>query len=139
MTIETRHRDRIKQTIKSLVEQKVKLTRERREYKFRTRPLLETGDITETERRGFFWGIDSDREDLKHDIRHALLLYGFIRGRDYKQIEKKCRDDNFPRPSQIVRCARDHEFKVVQADVERWLQGEASPWRQERPEAEEAA
>jgi len=139
MKTEPQHRDSIKQTIKSLVERKVKLTRDRREYKLRTRPLVDRSPEALYERHSFFLNLDSRRANVRSDIRHTLLLYGYLRGRDYKQIEKKCRDDNFPRPSKIVACARDHEVKLIQNDVERWLQGEPSPWRHEPPAAEAAA
>jgi len=122
----------LKETIKTLVDQKVKLTRDRCEYKLRTRPLLQTGETTEGKRRRFFGNIDSDRAHLKYTIRHSLLLYGYIRGRSYDQIEPKCRKGNSPSWPTILKIAGKSGFEITENQCMEWLAGEPSPHRRER-------
>lgn len=44
------------------------------------------------------------------DVRHHLLAYGLLRGREYRAIERTTRDDNKPSPSRIA--------AVLEADVD---------------------
>ena len=139
MTIDRETRTNIKDSIKALVERKVALTRERRAYKLRTRPLLQTGEITEGERRSAFGDFDAMRADLKIEIRHGLLLYGYIRGRDYKQVERRCAEDNMPSSGDVGLFADGHLI-LTMAQIDRWFEGEPSPHRWKRPDvAVEAA
>jgi len=136
MTIDKEARNSIKEAIKSLVGRKISLTRERREYKLETR-----GSVNESTRLAFFENIDYDRATHKHDIRHGLLLYGYIRGRDYKQLEPKVREDNDPSASDICLFGDKHgELALRQTDLSSWLAGGASPHKRKRPQdTEEAA
>lgn len=130
MTIDKETRSLIKNSIKPLVEQKMKLTRERHEYKLKTR-----GDVAESKRLSFFEHIDYVRSDLKHDIRHGLLLYGYIRGRDYKQLEPKVRKGNEPSASDICLFGGTHgNLAMPQAEIASWLKGESSPHQWKRPQ-----
>ena len=136
MTIDKETRSLIKNSIKPLVEEKVNLTRERHEYKLKTR-----GNVAENERLSFFESIDDTRSGLKHDIRHGLLLYGYIRGRDYKQLESKVRKGNEPSASDICLFGGSHsDLGILQTEIEGWLEGKASPHQWKRPQdTEEAA
>jgi hypothetical protein len=134
-------RNNLRDSIKELVEQKVAYTRDRRAYKLRTRPLLQTGEITEAERRKVFSEFDDMRHDLKHDIRYGLLLYGYLRGRDYKQIERRCAKHNKPSASAISLFADEFAegLQLSQSAIKRWLEGEASPHKMPRRAGEAEA
>jgi hypothetical protein len=81
----------LKTHIKTNVDKKIHLTRERREYKLSTR-----GEVPEGQRRCFFEGIDDDRSLLKAEIRHSLLAYAYARGLPYRALEAKVREGNAP-------------------------------------------
>lgn len=129
MTIDKETQANIKGTIKTLVEQKVTLTRKRREYKLHTR-----GKVGLEERLRFFESIDHKRSTLKYDIRHRLLLYGFLRGRHYKQIERHCSDGNKPSASVIL--SFNNILELSEDMITSWLDGAPSPhWRRLADEA----
>ena len=136
MNIQKTHRETIKETIKRLVDEKVRMTRERREYK-----LLTRGKVAEIDRLRFFSDIDSRRADFKHEIRHGLLLYGYVRGRDYKRLEAKVGDGNEPSASDICLFGDHHaELDFRTTDVQDWLDGAPSQHQWKRShDAEEAA
>jgi len=121
----------LKEKINSLVTTKVALTRERTAYKYQTRATLSQKEGSdwqkfENERSRYFWSIDYKRWDLKEEIRHHLLAYGFIRNVPYKNIERKCGEDNHPsfrKISDIASTYSDRGF--TQAMVEDWLSGES--------------
>jgi len=136
MQIDKETRNLIKEAIKALVAQKVKLTRERREYKLVTR-----GKEPEGKRLAFFENIDYSRSSLKHDIRHGLLLYGYVRGMDYERLEPKVREGNEPVASDICLFGDKHAVPDLnKTDVLNWLCGEKSlfQWKR-RDEKSEAA
>jgi hypothetical protein len=136
MQIDKETRTLIKEAIKALVAQKVNLTRERREYKLATR-----GKEPEGKRTAFFESIDHARSSLKHDIRHSLLLYGYVRGMDYERLEPKVREGNEPVASDVCLFGDEHGVPDLnKTDVLDWLCGEKSPYEWKRPQdAEEAA
>lgn len=136
MQIDKETRTQIKKRIKALVAQKVKLTRERREYKLESR-----GKEPEGKRLAFFENIDYSRSGLKHDIRHGLLLYGYLRGLDYKRLEPKVREGNEPSTIDICLFGQQNGDLTINGDhVQRWLDGEKSPcsWKR-RGDRSEAA
>lgn len=77
-----------KTELKDAVARKVALTRERTEYKLKTR-----GNVPENERRGWFGMMDSERSDAKYKIRHLHLAYGYLRGQDYKRMEPHTKNE----------------------------------------------
>jgi len=91
-----------KTDLKDAVARKVALTRERVEYKLKTR-----GNVPENERRGWFERMDSERSSRKYDIRHLHLAYGYLRGQDYKRMEPKAK--------------REPYASVIVGNLERWL------------------
>ena len=91
-----------KTELKDTVAHKVALTRERTEYKLKTR-----GNVPETERLAWFRNIDYKRDSTKYSIRHLHLAYGYLRGLDYKRMELHTK--NKP-------CAA-----VIAGNLERWL------------------
>jgi len=113
-------RSQLKDRINSLVAEKVSLTQERREYKLRTR-----GQVEEYERMTQFHNIDARRAERRSDIRSALLAYGFLRGKDYKQIERYCDPDNRPDAEAIASLI--DSYPSTRADVVKWLNGAHSP------------
>ena len=136
MQINKETRTQIKERIKALVAQKVKLTRELREYKLESR-----GKEPEGKRLAFFENIDYSRAGLKHDIRHGLLLYGYLRGFDYKRLEPKVRKGNEPSASDICLFGDQHdELALGAVSLEHWLKGEPSPhqWKRRDDESEAA-
>jgi hypothetical protein len=128
----------LKAHIKETVEEKVALTRERREYKLATR-----GKVDESARRSWFWDIDGRRWEKKWDIRMALLAYGFLRGRDYKRLEPKVREGNEPSWSDIECVIEaqvdDASDDFSKADLKEWLKGAPSPFARKRDDEEKAA
>lgn len=133
MQINKETKKQIKKAIKALVAQKVKLTRERQEYKLETR-----GKEPEGKRLAFFENIDESRSGLKHEIRHGLLLYAYVRGMDYERLEPKVRDGNEPSPSDVCLYGdKLGELDLNKLDIQEWLNGSPSPFQ--RPRREEAA
>ena len=128
----------LKAHIKETVEEKVALTRERREYKLATR-----GKVDEGTRRSWFGDIDGRRWEKKWDIRMALLAYGFLRGRDYKRLEPKVRKGNEPSWSDIECIIESHASEALddftKADLKEWLKGAPSPFVRKRDDEEKAA
>jgi len=138
--------DSLKDQIKALVDTKVALTRQRRDYKFNTRPELaekrEKANNRKTQdkkaqkqaaslfysyaykRDLWFIDINGKRTSLKTDIRHALLAYGYLRGMNYKRIERKCGEDNPPIPYKIFHFIRMFDGYATESMIEDWLAGE---------------
>ena len=122
-----------KTELKDAVARKVALTRERVEYKLRTR-----GNVPENERWGWFQTMDSERSSRKYDIRHLHLAYGYLRGQDYKRMEPKTKRE--PYASVIAGnlerwLGKDTEY-CCDATVEGWLGGAPNPFA--RPSVSEA-
>jgi len=121
----------LKETINALVTTKIALTRERTTYKYQTRTTLSQKEGSdwqkfENERSRYFWSIDYKRGELKEEIRHHLLAYGFIRNVPYKKIERKCGEDNHPSFRKIFDIASAYSDRgLIQSMVEDWLAGEA--------------
>ena len=133
MQIDKETRTHIRNNIKALVERKVKLTRERREYKLASR-----GKEPEGKRLAFFEDIDYSRSGLKHEIRHGLLLYAYVRGMDYERLEPKVREGNEPSSSDVCLYGdKLGELDLNKLDIQEWLNGSPSPFQ--RPRREEAA
>ena len=81
----------LKIAIKDLVTKRAVTTEERRAYKKKASEKYKQTIEYHT------WFSDSDykRAHIRHETRHLLLAYAFLRGRPYKTIEKKC----FEKPS----------------------------------------
>lgn len=123
----------IKQQLKTAVEGKFILTRERVAYKASSR-----GTIPESERWGWFASIDSRRKYAKDRIRHLHLAYGYVRGQSYKRMEPKCKAP----PNDYWVLDILSEFKFPEAtpellDITEWLAGDPSifSWEDADPEA----
>lgn len=61
------------------------------------------------------WDLASRKRAVGGSIRHLLLAYAFLRGKDYLAVEAKCADDNKPDAKSI--------FKLVEANAPQWI-----PW-----------
>ena len=118
----------LKNDIKALVEKKIALTKERRAYKLETR-----GKVDESTRRAFFYGIDIERSDTKSEIRHSLLAYGYLRGMDYRRMEKHCRVK--PAAVLIKEILEAHHVEADKDNIKRWLKGDRSQFFRPREEA----
>ena len=121
----------LKSTIKTLVTQKVTLTRSSVEHKQAPPEEKQTAAY-----RAWFGPVDDQRADLKHEIRHHLLAYTLVRGRPYKTAERRCADDNRPSEASIEAALRSHGRSVVAGEVRAWLDALEV---EEAPEAAEAA
>lgn len=65
-----------------------------------------------------FW---HGHDDVRAEIRSAHLAYGYMRGRSYKQLEAKCREEpNWDRVTRIVR-----SFGGDTSGLQGWILGEA--------------
>jgi len=122
---------RIKSQLKYEVEKKVALTRHRVEYKNSSR-----GVDPELERMYKLNRIDSDRRNVKHEIRHLHLLYGYIRGQDVKKIENHSKKavstgeitawlDTFKEELKL-------DIEISKEDINSWLSGERSPFARQK-------
>jgi hypothetical protein len=127
----------LKDILKALVEVKVGLTQERREYKASTREhaaeiekvCADWMERTATKnaeaykawsaRLRWFQTIDTKRWDQRHSIRHHHLAYGFLRGREYLQLEAKVGEDNAPSARQVADIVTDYGGDA--SGVESWL------------------
>lgn len=58
------------------------------------------------------WNLSSRKRIVGIDIRHHLLAYAFLQGRDYHSVERACAKDNLPRADLI--------FKIVEAHAPKW-------------------
>jgi len=57
-----------------------------------------------------------------NDRRHLLLAYGFLRGKSYKIIENKTRDDNHPNIKMIIAIVNAYsDSSIDEAAVLNWL------------------
>jgi hypothetical protein len=106
----------LKATVKTLVTQKVTLTRSRVEHKQAPPEEKQTAAY-----RAWFGPVDDERADLKYRIRHHLLAYALVRGRPYRTVEKRCADDNRPSEGGIEAALRAHDAPVVVGEVRAWL------------------
>jgi hypothetical protein len=59
------------------------------------------------------WNLASRKRVVGIDIRHHLLAYAFLRGIDYKRVERSCAKDNLPNAGSI--------FKIVEAHAPKWI------------------
>jgi hypothetical protein len=114
-----------KTELKDAVVRKVALTRERVEYKLKTR-----GNVPENERRSWFQTMDSERSSRKYDIRHLHLAYGYLRGQDYKRMEPKTKREPYASviAGNLERWLGKDTEHCCDATVEDWLQGTKSPF-----------
>ena len=78
--------------------------------------------------------LQCEADGLGHEARHALLAYGLLRGRAYKDIEAKTREDNEPSSTYIFDFTP--EGLLPDGTVTAWLKGE---FRAERPVREALA
>lgn len=126
-----------KTELKDAVARKVALTRERVEYKLRTR-----GNVPESTRRGWFERMDSERSSTKYSIRHLHLAYGYLRGQDHKRMEPKAKRKPCAHviAGDLMRwLGRDAEHCDA-TTIEGWLGGAPSPLaRPAKPEITEVA
>lgn len=111
-------KEALKTTIKGLVESKIQLTCERREYKLASR-----GSIPEAERLVWFSGCDEERRDMKRHIRHHLLAYGMIRGVPYARIEPNVGPDNDPNCTFIRVVLQKHGMTADEDQIVSWVEG----------------
>jgi hypothetical protein len=116
----------LKAHIKTTVDKKISLTRERREYKLRTR-----GKVPEVERWCFFASIDDDRSITKGEIRHSLLAYAYVRNRPYRTLEAKVREGNEPSARHIFGILRrfgveENANELLDA-IQQWLSAPLEP------------
>lgn len=109
----------LKNTIKTLVTEKVSATRSRVEYKATNRPRLRT-DLSIDKYCSELQSIDWGRSELKDSIRHHLLAYALVRGRPYASQEARCGADNAPGVYAVANISG-----VPEEVVEAWLKGEA--------------
>lgn len=64
---------------------------------------------------------------VKHECRHSLLAYGFLRRRRYRQLERTVREGNEPNPNHVVQLVKrfgkvgDPELVSVEHRVRQWL------------------
>lgn len=96
---------KLKQSIKTLVEKKIRMTRERVEFKRKASTEFKQSP----EYRDWFIDFDEIRGDIKFDIRHHLLAYALVRGRPYKTVERKVGPDNWPYVPAIERVLEHHK------------------------------
>jgi hypothetical protein len=122
-----------KSELKDAVAHKVALTRERVEYKLKTR-----GNIPENERRGWFQVMDTERSDAKYRIRHRHLAYGYLRGQDYKRMEPHTKYEPcaFTIAGNLERWLDKNSEHRDAIDIEKWIGGAPSPFA--RPPLSEA-
>jgi hypothetical protein len=116
----------LKEEIKTLAARKAELTRQRVEYKAENRPKLHVeGGLSISQYEADLHGIDYTRADAKFEVRCALLAYGFLRGRKYKQLERKVREGNEPQAGLIAHYIVRYGGVACQNDVLSWLDGKA--------------
>ena len=119
---------KIKSSIKKLSARKVSTTIERKTYKKKASKQYKKSK----EYQYWFELSDEARVDLRYEIRHHLLAYALLRGREYKTVEKKCALDNKPSIRAIEGCIDDHKdfetpehakrLEELKASVKQWLE-----------------
>lgn len=72
------------------------------------------------------WNLASRKRVIGIDIRHHLLAYAFLRGANYRSVERACAPDNKPSADQI--------FQIVQANAPMFVAG---TWTRYTPNVEE--
>jgi len=64
--------------------------------------------------------------DVRRESRAAGLAYGYLRGRHYRQLEAKCRDDNHPDWDRVVSLVAKYgiqpDKRVVAQELTEWSQ-----------------
>lgn len=70
------------------------------------------GRILKAKKEEAVWNLASRKRVVGIDIRHHLLAYAFLRGTDYRSVERNCAKDNLPRADLI--------FKIVEAHAPKW-------------------
>lgn len=123
--------------LKDAVAHKIAMTRERVEYKLKTR-----GNTPETERLAWFRNIDYKRDSTRYSIRHLHLAYGYLRGQDYKRMEPHTKT----KPCAAViagileRWLRENPEHCDETTIRSWLSGTPSQLvRPTKPVVEEVA
>lgn len=53
------------------------------------------------------------KQGLSFEVRHLLIAYGLLRGKTYKQIESKVKDNNEPCMNYIKKLMNEYESKNV--------------------------
>lgn len=127
----------LKIKIKSLAAEAVIIKREEAKWKFApyTNPF-------DNEYRGphpMFFSLRQHRlEDVRKECRHAIIAYGFLRGRSYKTIEAKCHEPPlWPRVIEIVRSFGG--YGILAPDKRKELHDQVLAWSKEEIKREEAA
>lgn len=129
----------IKGQLKDHVDQKVALTRHRCEYKVSSRETT-----PEDKRQAWFHSIDDKRRELKNDIRHLHLTYGYIRGQDIVKMERKSKKP--VDTGEIMAWLETYiidvlkvESEIDKRNINGWLNGDPSPFARPRPAQVETA
>lgn len=66
------------------------------------------------------------------DIREWGLMYGLLRGMDYKRIEPKCLEGNEPSAWSLAQNFKKLGVGITEADIKAWFKGGPAPARQEQ-------
>lgn len=77
----------------------------------------------------WFDAVDCRRDQVRHQARHVLLAYAFLRGVPYRALEPRCRPDNEPIPQHIVNALFAHRVSDWKsgAEVQAWLEAPVQP------------
>ena len=84
--------DSYKSILGIVKEENKKLAREIKEGKRALRILKDAGEGSTSKYKKIYFHL----MDLGSEYRHRHIAYCLLRGREYEEIERKCRDDNKP-------------------------------------------
>lgn len=78
----------------------------------------------------------SNKHYIKSNIRHRLLAYAFLSGKDYHAIERACGENNKPSTSLILNIINSLDpiwhptsrwrYNPNESDIQKWLEGQMS-------------
>lgn len=78
------------------------------------------------------WNLASRKRVVGIDIRHHLLAYAFLRGVEYRNVERSCAENNLPSAAMVYKIIEAHapkwtptvgSYNPTLEDVTAWLKG----------------
>jgi hypothetical protein len=64
-----------------------------------------------------YWNLAIRKRWIGISIRHHLLAYAFLRGKEYRTLERDCREDNRPKAADIYCIVQAHAPNYIPYDV----------------------
>jgi hypothetical protein len=76
-------------------------------------------------------GLWTKKKELGNTTREYLLLWAMLRGKAYKTVEAKCKDENLPSAYGMLKilevCFGGTPSPIEVDDISNWLKGESAP------------